>query len=126
MTQPEDAVPLARFATYMARAHAAGAGKYGWRLLAANNRDVARSPELYVEVESCYDAIRHLRAEFGRALPAVARIGRSEWSWRLRLDEIDLVVSSRTYQRRLQCTAACDLFMELALDAAVPELGVLD
>jgi uncharacterized protein YegP (UPF0339 family) len=107
----------------MARAHAAGAGKYGWRLLAANNRDVARSAELYADVDLCYEAIRYLRAEFDRALPVVARIGRSEWSWRLRVEELDIAVSSRTYQRRLQCAAACDLFMDLALEASLAELA---
>jgi uncharacterized protein YegP (UPF0339 family) len=122
--EPEDAVPLARFATYAAREHGAitrPSGRFGWRLLAANNRDVARSAALFDDIEECYAAIRSLRADFDRAVPTVLRIGRSEWSWRLRLGELDVAVSSRTYQRRLQCFAACDLFMELVREASISE-----
>jgi uncharacterized protein YegP (UPF0339 family) len=115
-------VPLARFATYVARGHSSGASKYGWRLLAANNRDGARSASLFEELDLCHAAIRRLRADFDRGEPVVARMGRSEWSWRLVLDDIDIAISSRTYKRRLQCAAACDLFVELApaAELAVP------
>jgi uncharacterized protein YegP (UPF0339 family) len=117
-------VALARFTTYVARdrAHPREIIKgYGWRLLAANNRDVARSARLFADVDECVVAIAALRREFDRSVPVSLRIGRSEWSWRLRLDDMDVAVSSRSYQRRLQCTAACELFLELVPQAAVAD-----
>lgn len=115
---------LARFATYVARDRANPRGTpkgFGWRLLAANNRDVARSAQLFTDVDGCLAAIRALRRDFAASVPASLRIGRSEWSWRLRLDDVDVAVSSRSYQRRLQCTAACDLFMDLVPQAAISD-----
>ncbi len=50
-----------------------------------------------------------------------SRTGRADWAWRLRIFGVDVAASSRTYQRRLQCEAACALFVEL-----VPEAEVID
>ena len=115
---------LARFTTYVARDRANPRETpkgFGWRLLAANNRDVARSARLFEDVEECLSAIKALRRDFDRAIPVLLRIGRSEWSWRLRIDDADVAVSSRSYQRRLQCNAACDLFMELLPQATIAD-----
>ncbi len=115
---------LARFATYVARDR--GATKVvikgcGWRLLAANNRDLARSGRLFDATSECFEAIALLRAAVHEAVPVLLRVGRSDWTWRLRLDDVDLAVSSRYYQRRLQCTAACHLFIELTEQAVIAD-----
>jgi uncharacterized protein YegP (UPF0339 family) len=97
-----------------------------WRLLAANNRDVARSSTAYADLDACLDAVANLQARIGDAVTVAARAGRADWSWRLRLDGDDVAVSSRTYQRRLQCEAACALFVVLVRDATLDVFGHSD
>jgi len=94
-----------------------------WRLLAANNRDVARSATAYAELDACLDAIADLQVRITDAVAVATRAGRADWSWRLRLDGDDVAVSSRTYQRRLQCEAACSLFVVLVSDATLDVFG---
>ncbi|HKE66732.1 MAG TPA: hypothetical protein VKB59_19060 [Micromonosporaceae bacterium] len=88
-----------------------------WRLLAANNRDVARSAVTYPDLSTCLQAVSDLQARVDETVAVAARSGRADWSWRLRLDGQDVAMSSRTYQRRLQCEAACALFVTLVRDA---------
>ena len=90
-----------------------------WRLLAANNRDVARSAVAYGDLADVLDSVAELQEKVGDAIAVSTRSGRADWSWRLRLDARDIAVSSRTYQRRLQCEAACSLFVVLVPLAVV-------
>jgi len=94
-----------------------------WRLLAANNRDVARSAAPYPDLTSCLEAVAKLQSQIDDAVAVAARSGRADWSWRLRMDGRDAAVSSRTYQRRLQCEAACALFVALVRDATLDVFG---
>jgi uncharacterized protein YegP (UPF0339 family) len=87
--------------------------RFGWRMLAANNREVARSATTFTDVVSCIGAVRDLHRDVSGAHTVASRTGRADWSWRLRIDGVDVAASSRTYQRRLQCEAACALFIEL-------------
>ena len=103
-------------------ASAAHEARFGWRMLAANNREVARSASTYAELASCIDAVRDLRIHVSDGLAIASRTGRADWSWRLRIDGADEATSSRTYQRRLQCEAACALFVELVPDAEFVDL----
>ncbi len=98
---------------------AGGPPRLGWRFLAANNRDVARSAVDFGAVASCVLAAENLQRRVEDAVAVASRTGRAEWTWRLRLDAADVAVSSRTYQRRLQCEAACALFVSLVADAAL-------
>jgi len=95
---------------------------FGWRMLAANNREVARSPAVFDDVSACAEAVLRLRGGYAEAVVLSSRAGRAEWSWRLRLYGLDTAVSSRAYQRRLQCEAACALFLELVPEADVAEI----
>jgi hypothetical protein len=98
--------------------------RVGWRMLAANNREVARSASTYGDVASCIEAVRDLRGRVSAGLAIASRSGRADWSWRIRIDGVDRAASSRTYQRRLQCEAACALFVELVPCADVLDLGL--
>jgi hypothetical protein len=91
-------------------------------MLAANNRDVARSADAFPDVATCVAAIERLQREVCAAVIVASRVGRADWSWRLRLEAVDIAVSSRTYQRRLQCEAACALFVELVPDATLVDV----
>jgi|GEM_PF-6502007 len=97
-----------------------------WRLLAANNRDVARSATAYADLDACLGAVADLQARIADVAAVAARAGRADWSWRLRLEGDDVAVSSRTYQRRLQCEAACALFVVLVRDATLDVFGHAD
>jgi len=96
-----------------------GPARLGWRFLAANNRDVARSAGDFGGLAGCVQAAQDLQRRVDDAVAVSARTGRAEWTWRLRLDAADVAVSSRTYQRRLQCEAACALFVSLVADAVL-------
>jgi uncharacterized protein YegP (UPF0339 family) len=95
--------------------------RFGWRMLAANNREVARSAGTFDAVDVCMDAVTDLRRDVCTGTVVASRSGRADWAWRLRIADVDVAASSRTYQRRLQCEAACSLFIEL-----VPEAEVID
>ena len=87
--------------------------RFGWRMLAANNREVARSASTFGDVTTCIDAVTQLQRDVCNSSAVASRTGRADWSWRLRIDGVDVAASSRTYQRRLQCEAACALFVDL-------------
>jgi hypothetical protein len=91
-------------------------------LLAANNRDVARSAAGFADVSMCVGAIERLQRDVLAGVVMATRSGRADWSWRLRIDGLDAAVSSRTYQRRLQCEAACALFVDLVPTATLVEV----
>jgi hypothetical protein len=99
--------------------------RFGWRMLAANNREVARSASTFDGVDVCMDAVTELRRDVIGGVVVASRTGRADWAWRLRIFGVDVAVSSRTYQRRLQCEAACALFVELVPDAEVIDARVL-
>jgi hypothetical protein len=127
-------VALARFTVYVAPSrgrpgHPLGhgdrdddGGLLRWRMLAANNRDVARSVASFPDVRGCVEAILRLRECVADGIATATRTGRADWSWRLRLDGEDVAVSSRTYQRRLQCEAASALFIELVPAATLTDI----
>jgi uncharacterized protein YegP (UPF0339 family) len=96
--------------------------RFGWRMLAANNREVARSASTFADIASCVQAVHDLQCGVSDAVAVASRGGRADWSWRLRLDDVEVAASSRTYQRRLQCEAACTLFVELVPDAELVEV----
>ncbi len=126
-------VTLARFTIYVAPSrgrpgHPLTCGEthdgadLRWRLLAANNRDVARSAIGFADVSSCLVAIEALQRDVSAGVVMATRSGRADWSWRLRLGGAEVAVSSRTYQRRLQCEAACALFLDLVPGATLAEV----
>jgi uncharacterized protein YegP (UPF0339 family) len=105
-------VPSGRFEVYQARA-----GQVAWRLLSNNNRDLGRAPATFATEPECLAAIAHLRLHVAEATSIVYRADPGNWSWRLRHDDTDLAMSARLYQRHLQATAVCALFVEMVPDA---------
>jgi hypothetical protein len=126
-------VTLARFTIYVAPSrgrpgHPLTCGEthegadLRWRLLAANNRDVARSAMGFADVPTCVRAIEQLQRDVATGVLMATRTGRADWSWRWRIGGVDVATSSRTYQRRLQCEAACALFIDLVPEATLVEV----
>lgn len=90
-----------------------------WRLLSSNNRDLGRSAQAFAEVRTCQATVRRLQELVGEVTVVQVRAGRVDWSWRVRLDGVDVAVSSRTYQRRIQAESACAVFLGLVPAASV-------
>lgn len=92
-----------------------------WRLLSSNNRDLGRSATAFPDAGSCLLTVRRLQRLVDRAVAIQLRAGRLAWTWRVRLDGVDLAVSSRTYQRRVQAESACAVFLGLVPTATVTD-----
>lgn len=101
-----------RFEVYQARA-----GHVAWRLLSNNNRDLGRAAGTFGTEPECLAAIAYLRRHVAEATGTVYRADPGNWSWRLRHEDVDLATSARLYQRHLQATAVCALFVEMVPDA---------
>jgi len=112
-------VASARFELYQAPSVDGTAVGVTWRLLSSNNRDLGRSAQALPDVRSCQATVRRLQELVGDVTVVQVRAGRVDWSWRVRLDGVDVAVSSRTYQRRIQAESACAVFLGLVPEASV-------
>lgn len=96
-----------------------------WRLLSGNNRDLGRAAGGFPDVATCMAALERLRILLPAATMAISSPdGRVRWTWRLRVElpePVDVAVSSRGYQRRVQAEAAATVFLALAAAAPVTD-----
>jgi hypothetical protein len=116
---------------------AAGRHAVTWRFMSANNRSLAQSVRIFPDVESCLAAVRELRAELTELadepadaesgcvadLCVIVRDGPRHWVWRINLAGVDLVVSSRRYERRVQAKNSCTSFLGLLREAGAVDLA---
>jgi hypothetical protein len=88
-----------------------------WRLLGANNRELARSYTGYPDVATCTDAARLIQSGHGQ-LDAATRpkLPTGRWYWEASLDGIPLAVSAHWFRWRRDCEHNFEQFMK-----AVPE-----
>jgi hypothetical protein len=92
-----------------------------WRLLSSNNRDLGRAGAAFPDAVSCLLTVRRLQRLVDRAVALQLRAGRVAWTWRVRLDGVEVAVSSRTYQRRVQAESACAVFLGLVPAATITD-----
>lgn len=97
----------------------------GWRLIGANNRELARSASVWATTGACLTAIAMLRERINEVTALVAiDHTRGHWTWRLDLgDGHRVAVASRGYQRRREAQYALDQFLAALRD---PQAGVED
>lgn len=98
------------------------APRYGWRVIAANNRPLGRSASVFDSYESCRTAAELLRDEVDkdRATSAVHfNNSRGHWTWSVTVDETPVAVCVHPYLRRIECVRALRQFVE-AVAAGVP------
>ncbi|WP_218952234.1 hypothetical protein [Amycolatopsis anabasis] len=88
-----------------------------WRFLSANNRTLAQPVKCHPNEVACLVSLRELRSGLTGATVLPGRDDRGLWSWRLRVGEVDLAVSSRTYLRRIRAYEAGESFRRHAAEA---------
>ncbi len=92
-----------------------------WRLLSSNNRDLGRAATVFPDAVSCLLTVRRLQRLVDQVAALQVRAGRVAWTWRVRLDGVEVALSSRTYQRRVQAESACAVFLGLVPQATVTD-----
>ncbi len=94
-----------------------------WRLISANNRELGRCTEPFVDLASCTMAVERLRDGIDGADELVTQDPSGGWRWRLSVQNASVAMSCRAYLRRVECTTTLLQFRKLAADAvAVPRL----
>ena len=95
--------------------------RVGWRVLAANNRPLGRSAQVFAERE-CQDEVARLQKRLPDAVSSVLfDAARGHWTWTLLLDEVPVAVCVHPYLRRIECGRALAQFVA-ALENGDPEL----
>jgi hypothetical protein len=90
-----------------------------WRLLAANNRDSGQSAVDYPDVDACRAGLASLIGGLGELQPHFVSTAGQVWQWHLARGDQVLAQSSRSFDRRVRCEAACDWFIRMAPVAAI-------
>jgi hypothetical protein len=92
---------------------------FGWRLLAANNRELGRSPRVHAAAADCLQAAAAMMADLDSLTTAVsADSARGLWRWRLDGAVGAVAVSSRLYLRQRECAYSLRQFLQAAPVAA--------
>jgi uncharacterized protein YegP (UPF0339 family) len=89
--------------------------RVAWRILAANNRSMARSPRVYESLSSCFAAAKSL-SERGRSATMTFESRGSRWTWSLAADREILAISTHEYQRRIECVRAARQFQQAIIE----------
>jgi hypothetical protein len=89
-------------------------GPVRWRLLSANNRDMGRGANSYLDEEACVLGIKVLMADIGRLAATLHRAPDNRWAFRLMSGDQVMVTSAHAFDRRNRCEVAAARFVELA------------
>jgi len=89
-------------------------GWCAWRLVGANNREVARSARTFPTFHECYQAARQVQHRLEVAAMTVRHDDvLNLWAWRVEIDGIAVATSGRMYQRHRECQSNAAQFFEL-------------
>jgi hypothetical protein len=107
------------------RGEDSGARRFGWRLVAANNRPLGRGMHAHASLAACRAAASRVRGAVAAVqAPVTLDASRGHWSWQLRFDGVAAAACVHTYLRRAECLRALEQFY-LAVVAADPADGVV-
>jgi hypothetical protein len=91
-----------------------------WRLLGANNRELARSYTAYPDVDSCRRAVSLLQEAHSLLdLDVRPRLPTGRWYWVAGVDGVCLAVSARWFRWRRDCERNLEQFVIAAPDSIV-------
>ena len=99
------------------------AGRYGWRLVAANHRPLGRGMVATESLDECRSAAHLLHREVGR-LDLTLTSADGLWAWHAALDDIPLAMCVHGYARRVECARGLTQFLAAAR-IADPDEGVV-
>ena len=89
-------------------------GWCAWRLVGANNREVARSAQTFPTFHECYQAARSVQRHLDAAATTVRHDDHLNlWAWRAEIDGVAVATSGRMYQRHRECQSNAAQFFEL-------------
>lgn len=101
----------------------------GWRLVAANGREVGRSRRVFAAADDAVADFCRVAAHgrVGTLRPAVLNGGAEDgWRWMLSIDTTEVARSHRAYSRRRECLSPLELFLALLVSAPEdPEVVLL-
>lgn len=82
-----------------------------WRLVGANNRELGRSAQPYVDARACRAGVTLLQRQLPQLTPAVWSDGRGRWLWRLDVDKRPVAIAARSYLRQREAHYNLELFL---------------
>jgi len=89
-------------------------GWCAWRLVGANNREIARSAKTFPTFHECYQAARYVQHRLALATTTVRHDDvLNLWAWRAELDGAPVATSGRLYQRHRECQSNVAQFLLL-------------
>ena len=84
-----------------------------WRLMGANNREIARSARTFSTFHECYQTAREIQQSLDGVVTTVRHDDTHNlWAWRAKLDGVNIASSGRLYQRFRECQANVAQFIE--------------
>jgi hypothetical protein len=96
------------------------AARYGWRVIAANNRPLGRSSTAFDSYFDCRTAATRLHEGIAQATSSVLfNSVRGYWTWTVTIEGAAVAVCVHPYLRRIECVRALRQFVE-AVAAGVP------
>lgn len=99
---------------------------YAWRLMASNNRRLARSVTSFASRLVAVDAITFLRSELDSLQPHVVTDPRNgSWGWRAELAGVAVATCPHWYERERDSLAGFRRFVEAARRAGVADGGTV-
>jgi hypothetical protein len=94
--------------------------RYGWRVIAANNRPLGRSATVFDSYQGCRDAATSLHERIDETSSSVLfNTSRGHWTWAVSLDARPVAVCVHPYLRRIECVRALRQFTD-AVTLGVP------
>jgi hypothetical protein len=89
-------------------------GWCAWRLVGANNREVARSARTFPTFHECYQGARYVQHRVAHATTTVRHDDvLNLWAWRAEIDGVPVATSGRLYQRHRECQSNVAQFLLL-------------
>jgi hypothetical protein len=87
--------------------------RIGWRVIAANNRPLGRSADVFRSFEDCVAAAARLHERIETSASSILfDAARGTWAWTVVLDGRAVAVSVKPYRRRIECARALAQFLE--------------
>jgi hypothetical protein len=95
------------------------AREISWRFVASNNRELARSVDVADDEDESREMVQQLQSELSVCTATIYPDGSGRWRWDIRIDGLDVAVSSRPYFRRVECETTMRQFLRQAAGAPV-------